>query len=248
LNGAAYLALCRSDYETALSLGRQALVIGLELRIDHTSRAWPLIQLAAAQLAVRDFASATNTMAEIACAHPERDPTIRGELEVLAVKRALFKEGPRRVVIESEPRRLVGLPATVLGEYQGLLAIAFAASGQTGPAQAAAATSESCPQMIESHFYPRFARLIARAVEEGGISDVQAGAISLLAEAEAAQFHGFIRDRVSRLSASSGPRHERRERSAGCRPPCSGCARQCACGCVWLRSLWREDDCLAHYA
>jgi LuxR family maltose regulon positive regulatory protein len=188
LNGATYVALCRSDYESALHLGRRALRIGRESGIDDTNRAWPLVQLAAAELAVRDFSGARRTMREIEAAQPERTAALRGELEGLRLKCALFVEATAPSFPPHERARLQGVPESCLGEYHGLMAIALAALGDRDASNAHVAAAESCPLMIESHFYPRLARLIMRAREESETANARSAAVDLLLELQAAEF------------------------------------------------------------
>jgi ATP/maltotriose-dependent transcriptional regulator MalT len=183
LTAAGYVAVSRSDYETAEEIGKRAVRLKRELGIE---RAWPLIQLCAAQLGLRKFDAAHRTLEEIESG-AERNTTLRGQLEVLRAKFALFRTGYKQLLAEQVPTRLAGLPRSSLGEYLGLLAIGAAATGDLEAATRHAARAERISKTIEARFYPRFARVISRSVNEGEADGVRRAAVDLLFDASAAE-------------------------------------------------------------
>jgi LuxR family maltose regulon positive regulatory protein len=185
LNAASYLAVCRTDYELARRLGNEARALGRAFRIG-VELAWPLVQLAAAELALREFAAAAQTIEEIERAR-QRNSLLRGQVEVLRAKLVLFKNGPNELLGRVDPRVLRGLPESLRAEYCGLLAIASAAVGDIERAQAEADRAERLSAMIEARFYPRFARLIAGAVKGTDMEGLDCAAAELVLDSAAAE-------------------------------------------------------------
>jgi len=126
------------------------------------------------------------TLDEIQETQPARHPILRGEYEILKAKQLLFSGGARRLVDDQDPATVISVPESVQGEYFGILGIAAAACGEAG--QAVSKVQARSRRTIESRFYPRFAALIALAVEGGGGQKVTNRLVNLLETAEKAAF------------------------------------------------------------
>jgi LuxR family maltose regulon positive regulatory protein len=189
LGGGMYLAVSRGDYRVARNLGAQAIAVARAFRIG-ADLAWPLVQLATAELALRDFAAARRTIVDIEAASAKPNSVLRGLMQILWTKLALFKDGPAHV-LERDARslvQLIGVPKSIRAEYGGLVAIAASGAGEVRRARAELGRIEGESIRIESRFYPRFARLIDHCLEDGPTSEVRKAAVQLVVEAAKADF------------------------------------------------------------
>ena len=187
LNAASYVAVSRSAYASARRMGQMALQLGQEFNIGE-DLTWPLIQLAASELGLREFSSAAQTLKEIEARYPKSNQNAFGQLLVLRAKLALFRSGPTLILAQHDPKSLDSVDVATAEELSGLVEISAAAAGAPHRIQSEARPSEQSSTTIEGHFYPRFARLISRAVLDGDAAHTRRMASELLEETAAAEF------------------------------------------------------------
>jgi DNA-binding CsgD family transcriptional regulator len=186
ITAAAYVAVSRSEYETARALGEEARALGHEFRIPDWDRPWALIQLTAARLGLRDFAGAVATLKEIEGVRSETSTLLRGELGVLLAKLALAQDGPLACLSLDDRQTRESFERSSRAECAGVVAIAAAAAGDAGRAMSNASSAENGSRIIEAKFYPPWARVITQLVEAGEREDIRAVAACLLMKSASA--------------------------------------------------------------
>jgi LuxR family maltose regulon positive regulatory protein len=188
LNVVAYLAVSRSDYVTAASLAGEAVTISKRYRRNELEASFQRIQLAAAQLGLRDFDGARASIRELERVRPSRHSVLHGAYAVLRFKLALFDGDAQAALAEYDPRLRDVLPPSLVSEYLGLVAVAAAAShgrDETGFSRCDPAGSS---MSIEGRHYAGFARLIEEVTEAEEPENASKAAAERLLSAQEAEF------------------------------------------------------------
>jgi DNA-binding CsgD family transcriptional regulator len=188
LNMAAYTAVSRCDYATGRSLASEAVSIGKRYKRGELEGAFQWAQLAAAQIGLREFGAARESLHAIERVRPERHQVLKGLHAELRFKLELCEEGAEAALAAYDPGLADSLPASFATCYRGLGAIAGAAcrgrdtTGFGGLDVVGSSTS------IEARHYARFARLIEDVFDQPDGESASRAATELVLWTDAAEF------------------------------------------------------------
>lgn len=186
LLAAAYLCNSRADYRRGRELGERAAAVCEDFRLGRMKRAFSLCYRVAADIGLRHFAAAEQTLDEISALGIDQTKVLLGEQRNLRTKLLLARGGVDEVLDGATAARSAEGPLASAGEYAGLVAIAAAASGDVGRGRAEAARAEQITTTVEARWYARLAELVARLHEESA-DDVRADARAIFAAAADAE-------------------------------------------------------------
>jgi LuxR family transcriptional regulator, maltose regulon positive regulatory protein len=183
LGAGSYLAVARGDYRLARELSERAVATCRDFRLGRIKTAFALCHLAAADIGVRRFARAEQTLGEIESLGIEHTHALLAEHLILRTKIKLARR-ELAAALEAGPANDV---LSDVAEHAGLLSIAAAAAGDRARARAETARAEAEATSIEGQFYARLAPLILRIVAGRNGARLRtdvAGVIRAAAEAE----------------------------------------------------------------
>jgi LuxR family maltose regulon positive regulatory protein len=162
LAAGAYLAVARGDYRLGRDLSERAVATCQEFRLGRMKSAFSLCHRAAADIGLRRFARAEQTLEQVESLGIDHTHALLAEHLILRTKIQLAR---RELAAALDPGNLP--PDTVLpavAEHAGLLAIAAAAAGDAPRARLETARAAAAVTSIEAQFYARLAPLILRIV------------------------------------------------------------------------------------
>ncbi|MGH9194489.1 MAG: LuxR C-terminal-related transcriptional regulator, partial [Acidimicrobiia bacterium] len=188
LANAAYVNVGRGDYQLAKSLAERGVKFCTDLRLDFAT-AFCLVQLAAADIGLRDLRSAERTVAELSrTGVRHEDPWLRATMRTLEIRLALAKGQVEPAASLSNPALDPATPPAPRGEYLGVSAIALAASGQFQEARERAREALSATHTIEAVYYSRYGLLIADISQLTSTSAIDHAGRRIIHDSQAADF------------------------------------------------------------
>lgn len=185
LIAAAYLNVSRARYRLAREFADRAVENCEHYRLGLIKSAFCLCYRVAADIGLRRFAQAEQTLDEISRLGIDHTRVIVAELRNLQTKLLIAKGDPERVLAGGA--RVDGGPGAAVGEYAGLVALAAAAVGDTARSRAAVRRARGATRSIEAEFYSRFAILVSRIAAGAPAERARREASQLVADAADAE-------------------------------------------------------------
>jgi ATP/maltotriose-dependent transcriptional regulator MalT len=184
----AYLALTRSDYETAIPLATHALQLSQGIRHEFAIASC-LAYRSAAQTGCRQLRAARRDLAEMARIRAtDEDPYLQTQLALMHIRLALA-EANLPLAREFADRTQRGIPdRATQGERLGMASIVLAALGEAENAEQLASAASAVTEAIEARYYARFGRLIARVIATSSKDESRELLLSALDDCEGDDF------------------------------------------------------------
>jgi LuxR family maltose regulon positive regulatory protein len=191
LIAAAYVNISRARYRLGRELADRAVETCEHYRLGRIKSAFCLCYRVAADIGLRRFGRAEQTLDEISRLGIDHTRVIVAELRNLQAKLLLAKGDPDQVLVGEA--RAEGGPGAAVGEYAGLVALAAAAVGDIARSRAAVRRARGATRSIEAEFYSRYATLVSRLAADASAERVHREASQLLADtAEAEMLDAFV--------------------------------------------------------
>ncbi|MDQ3857884.1 MAG: LuxR C-terminal-related transcriptional regulator [Actinomycetota bacterium] len=193
LEVASYVAKARGDYGRALRLAEDAARTCRDFRLGTARTASSLCCQAAAAIGLRRFRDAASAVEEVARLDVRDARHIVGERWNLHLKLLISKGRCRSALDLAASFDLTDVPAAVVAESAGLLAIAAAGAGEFDRSRVEAQKGWRLKRTAEAHFYLRFAAAILPLAAGGDGDRARRGAMDVFAEtAHAEMLDAFV--------------------------------------------------------
>lgn len=185
LAAGAYLAVSRGDYRLGRDLSERAVATCQEFRLGRIKSAFSLCHRAAADIGLRRFARAEQTLEQVESLGIEHTRALLAQHLILRTKIQLARGEPGAALDPVNARAEDVL--TAVAEHAGLLAIAAAAAGDATRARVETARAAEAVTSIEARFYARLAPLILRIVSGRNGARLHADVVRLIRAAAHAE-------------------------------------------------------------
>jgi ATP/maltotriose-dependent transcriptional regulator MalT len=183
---AAYLSVARSDYDRGARLARRALDSCANFRLDF-AKGYCLGYVAIAEIGLRRFSRAAEALEELAALADRQDNSYLRFMHVIAAVRLALARGRTDEISNFETHLdEAWLPPASRGELSSLLAVGYAARGDSDQALEHIRAARELTAAVETRFFSCFADLIIGSRNNG--ASFERRAADLIREAHTADF------------------------------------------------------------